>query len=85
MVRDALKRLALIFNSKMFVFLGNARVFTSSQNMTCESSWLLDTRIPSLLTYTNHTGSLTLTYFEVRSPLLKPFQISFERVNAKTP
>ena len=52
--------------------------------MTCESSWLLDTRIPSLLTYSNHTCSLTLTYFEVRSHLLESFRISFERINAET-
>ena len=62
-----------------------ARVFTSSQNMTCESSWLLDTRIPSLLTYSNHMGSLTLTYFEVRFHLLEPLKISFELINAETP
>ena len=51
----------------------------------CESSWLLYTRIPSLLTYSNHMGSLTLIYFEVRSNLLEPFRISFERrINAET-
>ena len=69
---------------RCFSFMAIARVFTSSQNMTCESSWLLDTRIPSLLTYSNHMGSLTLIYFEVRSHLLEPFRIFFDQINAET-
>ena len=31
------------------------------------SRWLLDTRIPSLLTYTNLEGTLNIVYFEVTS------------------